>query len=462
MPLGKRRAESPGCTQSRKRLSLSSLAQKASTGSLRYEPDGSFLNIFMSHSRPKRTSSVSQRNPSRPLIRPTPLQPGLQLSHRFLQTHPEYDLASIKEITLFPTSLAVIKSNWIFRFTINCTPQLGPPLPDHVEQQLYQKYIATRRFPRPERLPYIHIGSTALGFRVNFYLLLPYASTASSPSGTGNLCYSDLQKVYDHVIRPALELAYSRRQGWPVWIDAKNESHLKPLKSRRKSSRNEIQEERMHCDGLASLWNAIEEYSTNLEVAHLLRGKQLIAYGDVAVHDWQIDWRPTWAQFTQLFNDGIDSDFIGSDPKFTMEMSLSFDDMATPTKEYRDTRSSDFSRDLPSPPYQRDGASTPQSMIHLRSSSTSEYFTSSPRKASSRSLASMPSQIYSRSKSASSMRSLPPPPPSLSEPPLTALPALSPNVVVKKRSSRRMTSRHSIKILENPSMGDLSELAELE
>ncbi|EME86383.1 uncharacterized protein MYCFIDRAFT_89110 [Pseudocercospora fijiensis CIRAD86] len=291
MHLGKRRAESPAGTRSRKRLSLTSLAAKASTTSLRYEPDGSFLNIFMANGRLKRNSSSSLRTPSRPLLRPAPLQLGLHLSQRPLQTHPHYDLASIKEITIFPTSLAMIKSNWIFRFTMNCTPQLGPPLPDHIEQQLYQRCLSSRLYPRPERLPYIHIGSTALGFRVNFYLILPYASTASSASGTGHMSYSDLQRVYDGAIRPALDAAYPRRQPWPCWMDAKNESHLKPLKSRRKSSRSEIQEERMHCEGLAAFWNAIEESSEKIEVAHLLRGKQLIAYGDVAVHDWQTDWQ---------------------------------------------------------------------------------------------------------------------------------------------------------------------------
>ncbi|KAF7189071.1 hypothetical protein HII31_09493 [Pseudocercospora fuligena] len=455
MPLGKRRAESPGSTRSRKRLSLTSLAAKASTGSLRYEPDGSFLNIFMPGGRLKRNSTMSLRTPSRPLLRPTPLQPGLHLSHRPLQTHPDYDVASIKEITVFPTSLAMIKPNWIFRFTINCTPQLAPPLPDHIEQQLYQRYISSRLYPRPERLPYIHIGSTALGFRLNFYLILPYASTASGPSGTGNMCYSDLQRVYDGAIRPALESAYPRRQPWPCWMDAKNESHLKPLKSRRKSTRSEVQEERMHCEGLAAFWNAIEECSDNIEVAHLLRGKQLVAYGDVAVHDWQTDWRPTWAQFTQLWNDGVDSDFVGPDPKFTMEMSLSFEDQTTPTKEYRDSRSLDIgASDFPSPPYQRDGASTPQSMIHIPSFELSSARRTTPL----RHVASMPPTRCTTPLSSNPLF----PPPSAA-PPSCPLPPIPPNVVVKKRSSRRMSSRHSIKIVDPPvGMGDLSELAEPE
>ncbi|KXT06600.1 hypothetical protein AC578_8527 [Pseudocercospora eumusae] len=440
MPPGKRRAESPGSTRSRKRLSLTSLAAKASTGSLRYEPDGSFLNIFMPGGRLKRNSTTSLRSPSRPLLRPTPLQPGLHLSHRPLQTHPEHDVASIKEIIVFPTSLAMINPNWIFRFTINCTPQLGPPLPDHIDQQLYQRYVSSRLYPRPDRLPYIHIGSTSLGFRVNFYLILPYASTASGPSGTGNMCYSDLQRVYDGAIRPALESAYPRRQRWPSWIDAKNESHLKPLKSRRKNTRSEAQEERMHCSGLAAFWTAIEARSAdnNIEIAPLLRGKQLIAYGDVAVHDWQTDWRPTWAQFTQLWNDGVDPNFLGPDPKFTLEISLSFQQDQTPTTQHpRDPTCS--------PPYP---ASTPQSssMIHLPSPGSAP----APRR----------STTPLRHVASTSNPNFPPP---SAAPPSCPLPPIPPNVVVKKRSSRRMSSRHSIKIVD-PAVGlrDLSDLAELE
>ena len=222
----KRRAGSPDIDRARKRLSLTALAAKASSNSLRYEQQGSFLNIFTPNGRVKRNDSITSRS-SRPLLRPVPLQPGLTISGRSLQTHSDHDVASIKELLLFPTSLAVIKQNWIFRYTVNCTPQLGPALPDAIEHMLYQKYVGSRLHPRPEQLPYIHLGSTALGFRINFYLILPFASTASGPTGTGNMCYNDMQAVYDHCIRPALETAYPRRQRWMSWIEAKNESHLK-------------------------------------------------------------------------------------------------------------------------------------------------------------------------------------------------------------------------------------------
>lgn len=224
----KRRAASPDLTdRARKRLSLTALAAKASSSSLRHEQQGSFLNIFTPHTRIKRSDSIISRASSRPLLRPVPLQPGLTISGRGLQTHPDHDVASIKELLVYPTSLAMIKPSWIFRYTVNCTPQLGPALPDAVEHALYQKYIGARLHPRPEQLPYIHLGSTALGFRVDFYLILPFASTSPGHSGTGNMCSSDLQAVYDLCIRPAIETAYPRRQRWMSWMEAKNESHLK-------------------------------------------------------------------------------------------------------------------------------------------------------------------------------------------------------------------------------------------
>jgi hypothetical protein len=225
----KRRAGSPELDRAHKRLSLTALAAKASSNSLRYEQNGSFLNIFTPNGRIRRHGSTSSRasSSSRPLLRPLPLQTGLTISGRPLQTHADHDVASIKELLLFPTSLARIKQNWIFRYTVNCTPQLGPALPHAVEHLLYQKYIGSRLHPRPDQLPYIHLGSTAIGFRLNFYLILPFASTAAAPTGTGNMCYNDMQAVYDCCIRPALETAYPRRQRWMSWIEAKNESHMR-------------------------------------------------------------------------------------------------------------------------------------------------------------------------------------------------------------------------------------------
>lgn len=402
----KRRAGSPDPDRARKRLSLTALAAKASSGSLRYEPDGSFLNIFMPNGRLKRNNSINLRSASKPFPRSPPLRPGLELSGRPLQSHAAHDIASIKELLIFPTSTAMIKPNWIFRYNVNCTPQLGSPLPEHIERSLYDKYVSTRLYPRPDRLPYIHLGHTALGFRLNFYLILPCASTASGPSGTGSLSYRDLQLVYDDVIRPALDVAYPKPQGWSSWIAAKNESHLKPLKSRRKSSRTEPQEERLHCNGLKLFWQAVQECSDNHHVAQIMRNYALVAYGDVAVHDWSTDWRPSWAQFTQLWNDGVDAEYVGPDTRFTMEMSLTFEDEAHKENHGR--------IGVPTFPTPLPRSCTPVSNLHS---------------------------------------------PPMSAPPRVALPPIPANVVIPtRREGRRVSSRHSMRIVDEEELDQLADL----
>ncbi|CAK1360750.1 hypothetical protein CB0940_03794 [Cercospora beticola] len=427
----KRRAGSPDIDRAQKRKSLAALAMKASSSSLRYEQQGSFLDIFTASGRLKRNSTLSLRSSSRPLLKQAPIEPGLTLAGRSLQTHVDHDVASIKELLLFPTSLAIMKSSWIFRFTVNCTPQLGPPLPRHVEDMLYEKYLGPRMNPRPEALPYIHLGSTALGFRLNFYLVLPYASHAPGHSGTGNMCYTELQAVYDLCIRPALETAYPKRGRWPSWIEAKNESHLKPLKSRRKSTRSEAQEERMHCGGLQTFWDAIEVFCEHQAIAHIMRGKHLVAYGDVDVHDWQSDWQPTWAQFSQLWNDAINPVHVGPGTKLNLEMQLGFDEL-------------DILKDFPEIP-SRPRTPSARSSLSCDRLPRVPMTPTGPRNCMS------VADLYSPPMTA---------PPRVPLPPVPTLMRAESSISLPKRvSTRRVSSRHSIRCVD-PSLTDLSEMNE--
>ncbi|KAM3423810.1 hypothetical protein BST61_g1211 [Cercospora zeina] len=428
----KRRAASPDPDRAQKRASLAALAMKASSSSLRYEQQGSFLNIFTPSGRIKRNSTINLRSSSsRPLLKHAPIESGLTLAGRNLQTHSDHDVASIKELLLCPTSLAIMKSSWIFRFTVNCTPQLGPPLPTHVENMLYEKYLGPRVSPRPEALPYVHLGSTALGFRLNFYLVLPYASHAPGHSGTGNMCYTELQAVYDRCIRPALQTAYPQRGRWASWIDAKNESHLKPLKSRRKSTRSEAQEERMHCEGLQTLWDAIEVFCEHQAIAHIMRGKILIAYGHAEVHDWQPDWRPTWAQFSQLWNDAINPVHVGPGTKFNLEMQLGFDEL-------------DILKDFPEIPSRPRTPSARSSLSYDRL----------PR--------GLMTPMGPRNSSSASELSSPPmtAPPRIPLPPVPMRVEGSISLLKRINGTRRVSSRHSIRCVD-PSLTDLSEMQEM-
>jgi hypothetical protein len=217
----------------------------------------------------------------------------------------------------------VLRKNWICRFSINCTPQLGPPLPPHIEEQLFRKYISPVPLTRPENIPYIHLGGTTMAFQVNFYLILPNATTCMPRpfGGSGHMPYKDLQLVFDRCIRPALNESYPKRHSWATWIEAKNESHLKPLKARRQLSACEPLQERLHCEGLQALWDGIRGCDDE-EVAPLLEGMALVAYGDVQKHDWPSDWHPSWALFKQAWEEAIDDEFLVEDTKITVEMQL--------------------------------------------------------------------------------------------------------------------------------------------
>ncbi|SMR62911.1 unnamed protein product [Zymoseptoria tritici ST99CH_3D1] len=327
MPKRKASAESPYTGHTAKRLStsLSALAAKASSEALRYQPSGSFLNVFMPHSTrssSRRTRSSLSSLQSKPTA-PEPLKPGLSLSNRLLSTHPEHDIAGVKEILLFPKSLAVLKKSWICRFTVNTTPQLGPPLPAHIEEHLFRKYISPVPLARPENVPYIHLGSTALAFQLHFYLILPHATTCPPRpfGGAGHMPYKDLQLVYDACIRPALEHAYPKRQPWASWLEAKNESHLKPLKARRQLSSCEPLQERLHCEGLQLFWDKMCACDDE-EVLPLLEGMSLVAFGDVGRHDWAPDWHPSWALFKQAWNEAVDERVLGEGTRITVDMQL--------------------------------------------------------------------------------------------------------------------------------------------
>lgn len=134
--------------------------------------------------------------------------------------------------------------------------------------------------------------------------------------------YRDLQLIYDNCIRPALNEAYPKRNGWASWTEAKNESHLKPLKSRRQQIGScEPLQERLHCEGLGMLWDAIRKCEDE-SVQGLLDGAVLVAFGDVKKHDWPGGWVPSWALFKQAWNEAIDVEYLGGEERVVVEMEL--------------------------------------------------------------------------------------------------------------------------------------------
>ncbi|EME47607.1 hypothetical protein DOTSEDRAFT_69527 [Dothistroma septosporum NZE10] len=251
----------------------------------------------------------------------TPLRPGLELAGSQLQTMKGEDIASIKEVLLLPTSLAVIKPNWPFCFDINCTPQLGPALPELIAEDLYQKYVCSSPLLRPGRLPYYHIGTTTIGFRLHFYLVLPNAGGPPHAANTGHLSDEVLQRLFDHCICPALQAAEPKRRGFASWMQAMNEANLKPLKSRKRSAGPEMQEERIHCFHLTSIWEAIEACDDE-DVQDLLQGGMLVAYGDVEGHTWHEGWKPTWASWRKDWEGAVEKRFLREESRISVGIDL--------------------------------------------------------------------------------------------------------------------------------------------
>lgn len=318
---------------------------------------------------PKSTTSRSSK--------PYPLTPGLKLSDRLLSTHSSSPQAYVKEVLLFPTSLAILSSPWIHRFAINTTPQLGAPLPPHIESFLFQKYstdiplVSKRDDYRHERLPFLHIGSTAIALlQKNFYLILPNANlspTLSPPleDGTGHMSYGDIQRIYDDCIRPALNFAYPKVYDWRSWIQAKNESHERPLKllklgemsgesqcqcryqheqqrgracvrgrssssflsptcsssSSSSSSYDKPLQERLHCEGLGALWDGI---CRGMKEIDLMQGAVLVAFAGSGKGGGGAEgsWKPSWEAFQRAWDEAVDVDWKGEGERVVVEMEL--------------------------------------------------------------------------------------------------------------------------------------------
>lgn len=250
-----------------------------------------------------------------------PLEPGLELSGRPLETLKGEDIATIKEVILLPTNLAVIKPNWPFTFDVNCTPQLGPPLPQHIAEDLYAKFVCSSPLLRPGKLPYMHIGTTTLGFRLHFYLILPNAGGPPHAVNTGHLTDETLQTLFDSCINPALEATDPKRRGFTSWMQAMNESNLKPLKSRKRPSGPEMQEERVHCFHLDAIWRCIEHCEDDA-AKDLLDGYVLVAYGNVDQHNWHEGWKPTWASFRKDWEGAVDGKYLKEESKISIGMEL--------------------------------------------------------------------------------------------------------------------------------------------
>lgn len=269
-----------------------------------------------------------------------PLKPGLDLAGHRLETLKGEDIATVKEIILLPAALSVIKPNWPFCFDVNCTPQLGPPLPEHIASDLYAKYVCSSPLLRPGKLPYMHIGTTTLGFRLHFYLILPNAGGPPHAINTGHrkfeprnrVCSTTdtlkkpvtaeaLQTLFDTCINPALAATDPQRRGFTSWMQAMNESNLKPLKSRQRSSGPEMQEEPVHCFHLDAIWRSIERCEDEA-ARDLLDGYVLVAYGNAEGNNWHEGWKPTWASFKKDWEAAVEGRFLMSESRVCVEMEL--------------------------------------------------------------------------------------------------------------------------------------------
>ncbi|KAF2213279.1 hypothetical protein CERZMDRAFT_90600 [Cercospora zeae-maydis SCOH1-5] len=164
-----------------------------------------------------------------------------------------------------------------------------------------------------------------------------------------------------------------------------------------------------------------------------MRGKHLIAYGDVDVHDWHSDWRPTWAQFSQLWNDAINPVHVGPGTKFNLEMQLGFDEL-------------DILKYFPEVPSRPRTPSARCSMSCDRLPRV-PMTPMGPRNSSSVSV------LYSPPMTA---------PPRIPLPPVPTLMRTEGSISLPKRVSgtRRVSSRHSIRCVD-PSLTDLSETIEM-
>ncbi|KAK4505873.1 hypothetical protein PRZ48_003838 [Zasmidium cellare] len=268
-------------------------------------------------SRPKRTrESIAPQSV-------VPLKPGLELSGRPLETMKGEDIAAVKEVILLPTSLAVIKPNWPFCFDVNCTPQLGPPLPQHIAEDLYAKYVCSSPLLRPGKLPYMHIGTTTLGFKLHFYLILPNAGGPPHAVNTGHLTDETLQTLFDTCINPALTATDPQRHHFTSWLQALHESALAPLKSRTRTlaSVPEPQYSRVHCIHLDALWRSIAECDDDA-AKDLLDGYVLVAYGNVEGHCWHEGWRPTWGSWRKDWEGAVEERFLRGESRVVVGMEL--------------------------------------------------------------------------------------------------------------------------------------------
>ncbi|CAK3811089.1 Hypothetical predicted protein [Lecanosticta acicola] len=285
-------------------------------------------NLRVKRARRSLPPVTEQQQPS------APFRPGLALSNHALQSPPGSDTRGgvfIKTTLLFPNSLSVILPTWPSCFSVNLTPQLGPPLPTQLAEDLYTKYVCSSPLLRPGKLPYFHLGATTLtassAFKLNFYLILPNAGGPPHAINTGHLSDEVLQTVFDHALIPALQTSDPTRTGFTSWMQAMNEANFKPLKSRRRSHTltPEAQSERIHCFHLNSLWETIiSSIQEDDELSHVLDGHVLIAYGE---HDEENSFgvKPTWAMFKRDWENAIDVSKLGRESKIDLEMCLELD-----------------------------------------------------------------------------------------------------------------------------------------
>ncbi|KAF2162086.1 hypothetical protein M409DRAFT_58536 [Zasmidium cellare ATCC 36951] len=326
--MAKRRADSACENPIVKRPSVSQLvatiaqndpvkATRKSTARAPLREFGPWQNASTANLRPKPRRT---RESIAPQSVPT-LKPGLELAGRPLETMKGEDIASVKEVILLPTTLAVIKPNWPFCFDVNCTPQLGPPLPQHIAEDLYAKYVCSSPLLRPGKLPYMHIGTTTLGFKLHFYLILPNAGGPPHAVNTGHLTDETLQTLFDTCINSALAATDPQRRGFTSWMQAMNESNLLPLKSRNRTSAPEIQEERVHCIHLDAIWRSISECEDDA-ARDLLDGYVLVAYGNVEGHCWHEGWKPTWGSFRKDWEAGVEGRFLREESRVVVGMEL--------------------------------------------------------------------------------------------------------------------------------------------
>lgn len=213
----------------------------------------------------------------------------------------------VKEVYIFARTLAVLNSRSPL-FSINTTPQLGPPLSKSVQQRIGRSALMKDRV-QPNNVCHIHIGrSGALGFDVNLYLICPKAtSILKPPSGsrarlTTETLDERLEIWYDGYLLPVLQNDALEKQfgwRWDDWRQALANSMNGPGGRTYESQWGKyVQEQRVPPEVLGQIWEGVEERLFKNKEDDFLKGAFLCAYAKVA----DFDPSGSWTQFKERWD----------------------------------------------------------------------------------------------------------------------------------------------------------------